>query len=130
MQYIRLIFSFRLSHPTLSGLWYSFLWMMLGALFLSLLIQYEVIEETGLTVYVYIVHAIATLAGGIVSGKRAGRKGLYQGAITGLFYGILLFMISFLALDNALSMSDLILIIPAVILGGLGGAFGVNLRSK
>lgn len=130
MQYIRLIFSFRLSHPTLSGLWYSFLWMMIGALFLSLLIQSEVIEETGLTVYIYIVHAIAALMGGIVSGKRAGRRGLYQGSITGLFYGILLFIISFLALDHSLTISDLILIIPALILGGMGGAFGVNLRRK
>ncbi|MOA28396.1 hypothetical protein D3C78_1493360 [compost metagenome] len=103
---------------------------MIGALFLSLLIQSEVIEETGLTVHIYIVHAVATLLGGIVSGKRAGRRGLYQGSITGLFYGILLLIISFLALDNSLSISDLILVIPALIIGGIGGALGVNLRKK
>ncbi|MBA9088269.1 putative membrane protein (TIGR04086 family) [Fontibacillus solani] len=130
MHYIRLIFSFRLSHPTLSGLWYAFLWMMIGALGLSLLLQSEIIEETDLTLYIYIVHSLSALFGGLVSGKRAGRKGLYQGAVTGLFYGVLLFIISFLALDSSLTFSDLSLLIPALLIGAAGGVLGVNLHKK
>ncbi|MNM90417.1 hypothetical protein D3C81_1026770 [compost metagenome] len=130
MHYIRLIFSFKLSHPTLSGLWYAFLWMMIGALGLSLLLQSDIIEETDLTFYIYIVHSLSALFGGLVSGKRAGRKGLYQGAVTGLFYGVLLFIISFLALDSSLTFSDLSLLLPALIIGAIGGVFGVNLHRK
>ncbi|MNC36995.1 hypothetical protein D3C75_855430 [compost metagenome] len=130
MHYIRLIFSFKLSHPTLSGLWYAFLWMMIGALGLSLLLQSDIIEETDLNLYIYIVHSLSALFGGLVSGKRAGRKGLYQGAVTGLFYGVLLFIISFLALDSSLTLSDLSLLLPALIIGAIGGVLGVNLHRK
>ncbi|MNW54399.1 hypothetical protein D3C74_319980 [compost metagenome] len=130
MHFIRLVFSFRLSHPTLSGLWYAFLWMMIGALGLSLLLQSEMIEETHLGKYIYIVHSISALFGGLVSGKRAGRKGLLQGSVTGLFYGVLLFIISFLALDSSLSLSDLSLLIPALIIGAVGGVLGVNLHKS
>ncbi|MNO67186.1 hypothetical protein D3C76_579890 [compost metagenome] len=130
MHYIRLIFSFRLSHPTLSGLWYAFLWMMIGALGLSLLLQSDIIEETELQLYIYIVHSISALSGGLVSGKRAGRKGLYQGAATGFFYGVLVFIISFLALDSALTLSDLSLLLPALVIGAMGGVLGVNLHRK
>ncbi|MNJ63475.1 hypothetical protein D3C77_593790 [compost metagenome] len=102
--------------------------MMIGALGLSLLLQSDIIEESDLHSYIYIVHSLSALFGGLVSGKRAGRKGLYQGAITGFFYGVLLFMISFLALDSSLSWSDLSLLLPALIIGALGGVLGVNLH--
>ncbi len=130
MHFIRRMVSFKFSHPTLSGLWYAFLWMMIGALVLSLLLQANVLEEEELTWYTYMVHSVSLLAGGMVSGKRAGQKGLYQGTITGLFYGILLLLISFLALDNSLGFSDLALILPALILGAIGGVVGVNLNNK
>lgn len=130
MHFIRRMVSFRLSHPTLSGLWYAFFWMMMGALVLSLLLQSSVLEEDELKLYTYMVHGVSLLAGGLVSGKRAGQKGLYQGSITGLIYGILLLLISFLALDHSLGLGELGLIFPALLLGAIGGVFGVNLNKK
>lgn len=130
MQLLRRLVSIRLSHPTLSGLWYAFLLMMIGALILSLFLQGNLLEEDELTWYTYLVHSVSLLGGGLVSGKRAGQKGLYQGTITGLFYGILLLMISFLALDNSIGLKDLLLVLPAVLLGAIGGVFGVNLKRK
>ncbi|MEF2968887.1 TIGR04086 family membrane protein [Paenibacillus sp. M1] len=130
MHFIRRLFSFRLSHPTFSGLWYAFLWMMIGALILSLLLQSGVMDEENLTLYTYLVHSVSLLAGGLVSGKRAGQKGLYQGSLTGLFYGILLLVISFLALDNSLGLTEVALVLPALLLGAIGGVFGVNLKRR
>ncbi|WP_019639481.1 TIGR04086 family membrane protein [Paenibacillus fonticola] len=130
MDFFRRLMSFRLSHPTLSGLWYAFLWMMIGAFVLSLLLQTGVLEEHNLTWHTYIVHSAALLGGGVTSGRRAGHKGWYQGSLTGLFYGIIILCISFLALDNSLSLTDLSLLLPAVLTGALGGMFGVNLRKK
>ncbi|MNJ33697.1 hypothetical protein D3C77_283850 [compost metagenome] len=130
MDFIRRLLSFRLSHPTLSGLWYAFLWMMIGALVLSLLLQTGALEEHNLTWHTYIVHTVALLCGGLTSGKRAGHKGWYQGSLTGLFYAILILCISFLALDNPLGFYDLTLLLPALLVGALGGMFGVNLRKR
>lgn len=130
MHFIRRLFSFRISHPTLSGLWYAFFWMMIGALILSLLLHVSFMEEEQLNIYTYIVHSAALLFGGLVSGKRSGEKGLYQGAVTGLLYSILLFLISFLALDNSLGLTELLLILPAILIGAIGGVFGVNMVRK
>lgn len=130
MHLIRRLFGFRLSQPTVAGLWYGFLWMMIGALVLSLLLQGEVLDELELTFYTYLVHAAAALFGGIVSGKRAKQKGWYQGAITGALYVLLLLLISLLAMDTALGYRDWLLILPGLVVGALGGIIGVNLVKK
>ncbi|GGH29610.1 TIGR04086 family membrane protein [Paenibacillus segetis] len=130
MNFPRKMTAFHLNHPTLSGLWYAFLWMLIGALVLSLLLQYSLLEEPQLPWSTYLVHAISIVMGGIVSGKRAGQKGWYQGAITGLIYGVLLLLISFLALDTSLTWSDLSLMIPTLILGAFGGVLGVNFSNR
>ncbi|WP_435924500.1 TIGR04086 family membrane protein [Paenibacillus sp. DYY-L-2] len=130
MHFLRRLVSIRLSQPTLSGLWYAFLWMMIGAFILSLLLQGNILEEDELAWYTYLIHAVSLLGGGLVSGKRAGQKGLYQGTITGLFYSILLLMISFLALDSKIGWNDLVLVLPAVLLAAVGGVFGVNLKKR
>ncbi|GIP57364.1 TIGR04086 family membrane protein [Paenibacillus woosongensis] len=130
MDFFRRLGSIRLSHPTLSGIWYAFLWMMIGALILSLLLQSGSLEEHNLTWPIYIVHAAALLFGGLTSGKRAGQKGWYQGALTGILYGLLVLCISFLALDNSPGLDDFTLLLPALLIGALGGMFGVNLHKK
>lgn len=130
MQFIRRLFGMRLSQPTLSGIWYAYLWMMIGALILSLLLQGEVLEEQELMLYTYFVHAISILFGGIISGKRAGTKGWFQGGITAILYVVTLLLISFLAFDTSLSLQDWMLIAPGTILGILGGIVGVNLAKK
>ncbi|GJM75107.1 hypothetical protein HMSSN036_73230 [Paenibacillus macerans] len=58
MHFIRNLFGFRISQPTVSGLWYAFLWMMIGALILSLLLQGEMLDEPELALYTYLVHGM------------------------------------------------------------------------
>ncbi|CAM4358808.1 MAG: TIGR04086 family membrane protein [Paenibacillus macerans] len=130
MHFIRNLFGFRISQPTVSGLWYAFLWMMIGALILSLLLQGEMLDEPELALYTYLVHGIAVLFGGIVSGKRAKQRGWYQGGLTGLLYVVLLLLISFLALDTSLTLRDCILLAPGLVIGAFGGMIGVNLNRK
>lgn len=126
MHLIRRFVPFRISGATLPGLWYAFLWMMIGALVLSLLLKWSSLEEQDLTTWTYIVHAFSLLAGAFVSGKRSTRKGWHQGALTGILYVILLIIISFLALDSSLKGADLLYFIPAFLIGAIGGIFGKN----
>ncbi|ANS75475.1 hypothetical protein AWM70_13375 [Paenibacillus yonginensis] len=130
MEHIRRFIPFRIAGPTLSGLWYAYLWMMIGALFLSLLLKWSRFEEDSLSTFTYVVHAISVLAGSFVSGKRSERKGWYQGAITGILYAVLLFVISFLALDSSFKGGDLLYFIPAFLIGATGGIFGKNARKS
>jgi putative membrane protein (TIGR04086 family) len=130
MHLIRRIFGMRMSQPTVAGLWYGFLWMMIGALILSLLLQGEMVEELELSMYTYLVHAVAVLFAGIVSGKRAKQKGWYQGALTGALYVLILLLISFLALDTSLGLREWAYILPGFVIGAIGGMIGVNLGRK
>lgn len=128
MEPIRRVFSLRINNPILSGLLYSFMWMFLGALGLSLLLWASNLSEDDLSLYTFLVHGVSAAFGGIVSGKRAGNKGWYYGCLTGLLYGIMLIVIGFLALDSSLSWGDLTLIATVLVAGSIGGIFGVNLR--
>ncbi|MFB4330920.1 MULTISPECIES: TIGR04086 family membrane protein [Paenibacillus] len=128
MEPIRRVFTFRITNPILSGLLYSYFWMFLGALALSLLLWGSGLAEDDLSFYTFLVHAVAAFIGGCVSGKRAGNKGWYYGCLTGLVYGITLLAIGFLALDSSLSLGDLTLIATVFAAGAIGGMFGVNLK--
>lgn len=128
MEYKRGLLPFRISHPTVSGLWYGFLWMLIGALILSLFLHVGQMQEDNLNVYTYLIHALSIGFGGMVAGKRTGRKGWYQGGLVGILYGVIVLLVSFLALDSKLILNDFLLLIPASLIGMVGGVMGVNLQ--
>ncbi|ASA23708.1 TIGR04086 family membrane protein [Paenibacillus donghaensis] len=130
MYLFRRLFSWRIANPVLSGLCRSFLWMLLGAFVLSLLLWGSGLEEQDLSMYTYIVHGIAAAFGGLAAGRRALSKGWYHGSLTGAFYGIIVLLVGFLALDSSWSGSDLLWILAAAAIAALGGMFGVNLQKN
>lgn len=130
MYLIRRVFSWRIGNPVLSGICRSFLWMLAGAFVLSLLLWGSGLQESDLLMYTYIVHGLAVLLGGVTAGQRAGHKGWYQGSLTGGFYGVIILLVGFLALDSAVAGADLLWIMAAAVIGALGGMFGVNLQKS
>lgn len=120
----------RVSSPLLSGLFYAFVWMMTGALVLSLLLWLTGLQEQDLSMCTYIIHGLSMLAGGFVSGKKSGKKGWYRGGITGVVYGITILMIGFLALDSPVNVHDLLHLCAAFMIGAFGGMLGINLSKS
>ncbi|CAM4191209.1 TIGR04086 family membrane protein [Paenibacillus typhae] len=130
MYLFRRLFSWRISSPVLSGLSRSFMWMLLGAIVLSLLLWGSGMKEQDLAMYTYIVHGIAAAFGGLTAGRRASSKGWYQGALTGVFYGVIVLLVGFLALDSSPAGIDGLWVLAAAAIGALGGIFGVNLQKN
>lgn len=130
MYLIRRLFSWRISSPVLSGLCRSFMWMLLGAIVLSLFLWGSGMKEQDLAMYTYIVHGIAAAFGGLTAGRRASSKGWYQGALTGGFYGVIVLLVGFLALDSSPAGIDGLWVLAAAAIGALGGIFGVNLQKS
>lgn len=130
MYFFRRLFSWRISSPVLSGLCRSFFWMLLGAFVLSLMLWGSGLQEQDLAMYTYVVHGIAAAFGGLTAGRRAVSRGWYQGTLTGLFYGLIVLLVGFLALDSAPSGIDVLWILAAGAIGALGGMFGVNLQKS
>lgn len=126
MQFVRRLFSVRISSPLLSGLNAAFIWMFIGAFVLSIFLWLTGMREQDLSFYTYVVHAVSLLIGGFISGKRSNERGWYHGGIMGAVYGLLILVIGFLALDSSLQLIDVLQWGAAFLLGAIGGIFGVN----
>ncbi|MBH5317128.1 TIGR04086 family membrane protein [Paenibacillus sp. GSMTC-2017] len=114
--------------PLLAGVVFSLIWLGIGALFLSFMLHFTNMKESELGTYALLVHVFSALAGGFTSGKRSERKGWYNGGTLGLFYGIIVIIVSFLAADATLSWDSVLMLGSALLSGILGGVVGVNLK--
>jgi len=114
--------------PLLSGLVYSMIFMLIGTFMISLLMMATNIQETSLFGYTMSVHGVAMFIGGIVSGRRSGTRGWYNGGMLGVFYCVIVSMIGFLAYDAGLTMETLYLLGLTFGCGALGGMLGINMK--
>jgi putative membrane protein (TIGR04086 family) len=123
------LFGLRMASPVASGLYWSGIWLAIGAIILSIMLMGSSLSEAGLLPWVFGVHGFASLAGGFVSAKRSGKRGWYYGMTNGLFYTLLLLMISFLATDANWTVTVPILLGVTCLAGAFGGMLGVNAGS-
>jgi putative membrane protein (TIGR04086 family) len=123
------IIGLRNASPVASGLYWSGIWLAIGALILSIMLMGSSLSESNLLPWVFGVHGCASLAGGFVSAKRSGRRGWYFGMTNGLLYTMLLLMISFLATDASWTLTVPILLVVTCLSGAFGGMLGVNTGS-
>lgn len=124
------LFRFRMASPVASGLYWSGIWLAIGAIIISILLMGSSISEAELLPWVFGVHGFASFAGGFVSARRSGRRGWYFGAANGLFYTLLILLISFLAADAAWTLTVPILLAVTSFAGAFGGVLGVNTGSR
>ncbi|NIK75942.1 putative membrane protein (TIGR04086 family) [Paenibacillus castaneae] len=119
-----------IASPLLAGILFSIVWLAAGALLLSLLLHFTDMKESNLSSSAFVIHSMASLAGGYTAGKRSERKGWYNGALLGLLYGLLIILVSFLASNASLSMNSVLLLAAALLIGAFGGMIGVNMRRQ
>ncbi len=124
------IFGLRTASPVASGLYWSGIWLAIGALVLSIMLMGSSLSESNMLPWVFGIHGYASLAGGFVSAKRSGRRGWYFGMANGLLYALLLITISFLATDANWTMTVPILFAVTCLAGAFGGMLGVNAGSN
>ncbi|MFS0727397.1 TIGR04086 family membrane protein [Paenibacillus sp. 1P07SE] len=120
----------KIGSPLLAGLMIAAIWLAASVLLLSLLLHFSSMKEQSLPQLSLIVHGICALAGGFVAGRRSGQKGWYHGSLLGGFYGLLVLLAGFLALDAPLSLQSLMLFALALAAGGIGGMVGIHARSQ
>ncbi|MFC5469468.1 TIGR04086 family membrane protein [Cohnella suwonensis] len=124
------VLSLRNASPVVSGLYWSGIWLAVGALLLSALLTGSSFSESGMLPWVFGVHGCATLAGGFASAKRSGRRGWYFGMTNGFLYTLLLMTISFLATDASWTTAVPLLLLVTCLSGAFGGMLGVNAGSN
>ena len=87
------------------------------------------INENTIIPVIIAVTAISILIGSIISVSKISKKGLLNGALVGLIYITIIYLLSSLVNRNfSFDFNSLIIIISAIIAGMFGGIIGVNLK--
>lgn len=113
-------------NPILYGLTYTFSIVIISVLLLAIILTLTSLSDSRLPYISYAITVISILVGGYKAAKKAQIKGWYYGGITGLIYGLLLVIITFLAFDFSLNLRSLVLVVLTFLFGAFGGIFGVN----
>ncbi|WP_245590383.1 TIGR04086 family membrane protein [Aneurinibacillus terranovensis] len=120
----------RITLPILSGVLYSTVIVVIGALVTSLILAFSSLKEASLPSFVYSINSLALFVGGFVSGKKGGEKGWYYGGMTGIAFYTLILLFSFLGFNTEIGISRLYHAILAFIISSFGGIIGVNVARK
>ena len=77
------------------------------------------------------ISAFAIAVGGFLASRKLSMKGILCGALQGILYMIILYVISSIANGSfSLRLEGIIMILVGVIAGGVGGIIGANLKWK
>lgn len=114
--------------PLFAGLVYAMVVAVTATIFISLLLALTGLREQSLPLYVYMIHGIAVFTGGFICAKRAGFKGWYRGGLLGIFYSLLVTLISYLGFSARVDLDTLVFLIICAVIGAFGGILGINAK--
>ena len=98
------------------------------SIFASILTATDMKENTIPSV-VIIISIISILIGSSISSRKIKRKGIINGAIVGIIYISIIYILSSVLITGfSLNLYSIIMIIGAVIAGMIGGIVGVNIK--
>ena len=85
------------------------------------------VQENAIVPVVIVITGISLLIGSTIGNRKIRKNGLINGALVGLIYILILYLISsFLNGNFLLNMKSIIMIIVSIIFGILGGVIAVN----
>ena len=104
----------------------------ISLLFISSVISvFAVLPEAIVSLLVAAVTYISIGVCGFRAARHLGRSGLLSGALSGLIYVIVLYLIGGIAFgDFGISYSSAITMLICVLCGAIGGVIGINTRSR
>lgn len=97
---------------------------------ISLLMKFTLLNEASFTVTTMVISFAALFVGGLISGTKARRRGLFIGAGTGLLYGLIVYLIQYLGFDKGFSMEQYLYFAAYILVAALGGMLGVYTMRK
>ena len=95
----------------------------------SLVIANTNVKESTIIPGIIIISAMSLLIGSIISTLKVSKKGLLNGALVGLIYIIILYIISSFVNQNfEINVKCLIMIVTSIIMGMIGWIIGINIK--
>ena len=85
------------------------------------------VQENAIVPVVIVITGVSLLIGSTIGNRKIRKNGLINGALVGLIYILILYLISSILNGNfLLNMKSIIMIIVSIIFGILGGVIAVN----
>lgn len=107
-----------------------FVLLLLSSIFLSIMMKFTSINEFMLSYLSLSIGILSLLIGGIVAGMKGKEKGLIIGALTGIGFTVLTFLIQYLGYNETFSMQQMIYHLAYIISAMIGSIIGVNLATS
>lgn len=93
----------------------------------SALLTYTNLNENTMPIFIITITAISILAGSLISSLNIRKNGLTNGALVGLIYiGVIYLLSSIIGQNFSLNIYSIIMMIASVMAGSIGGIIGVN----
>lgn len=97
----------------------------------SLVLTYSSISENTMPTMIILITILSILIGSQMTTRSIKNKGMLNGALVGIIYIGLLYLISSIVTSNfGFNTYSLVMILSSIIIGGLGGIIGVNTRKN
>lgn len=95
----------------------------------SAFLTYTKLNESTMPVFIIGITAISILIGSLMSSVNIRKNGIVNGALVGLIYIVVIYLLSSIATKTfSLNMYSIIMIIINTVAGAIGGIIGVNKR--
>ena len=93
----------------------------------SCILTYTNVDESTMPVVVITITALSILVGSLISSMNIKKNGLTNGALVGLIYILIIYMLSSIITGNfGFTISSIIMIGASILAGAVGGIIGVN----
>ena len=97
----------------------------------AMLLTYTSLSENTITPIVLAIVGLSILLGSYLSTKKINKKGILNGAMVGVIYMLILYIISsVIFMDFSINARSIIMIVCGIIAGIIGGIIGVNTNKK
>lgn len=107
-----------------------FLILILSSFIISFILKFTSTQEASLNIVTTVITFLALFIGGFISGGKGKEKGWLIGALTGIFYTVIIFLFQYLGFDQLFSFEQIVYHICFIITAMMGGILGVNLSSS
>ena len=115
----------------IKALIFSIILTLIALVVLSLVLSFSEVSESVINPAIIVISSVSILIGGFLVAKKIKQKGILNGAILGIIYMLIIYLISSLLNNNfSLGISAFIMIGAGMLSGALGGILGVNLKAK
>ena len=93
----------------------------------SAFLTYTKLNESTMPVFIIGITAISILIGSLISSVNIKKNGIINGALVGLIYIVVIYLLSSIATKSfSLNMYSIIMIVISIVAGAIGGIIGVN----